>query len=87
MKVEFQPQAGSTTNSFTLFGKSGQTKFNITSIKICFISTDEEYKSASIDFYSQDVAHLAQLAKKSDLYELHTKLIGVADKIKEVNRN
>jgi hypothetical protein len=41
MKVEFQPQAGSTTNPFSLFGKSGQTKFTISSIKVCFISTDD----------------------------------------------
>lgn len=56
-------------------------------MKVCLISTDGGYKSVSIDFYSQDVAHLAQLAKKSDLYELHTKLINVGEKIKEVNRN
>jgi len=51
-------------------------------MRICFISTDGGYKSVSIDYYSQDVAHLAELAKKSDLYELHTKLINVGEKIK-----
>lgn len=56
-------------------------------MKVCFISTDGGYKSVSIDFYIEDVAHLAQLAKKSDLYELHTKLISVGEKIKDVNRN
>lgn len=46
-------------------------------MKVCFISTDGGYKSVSVDFYTQDVAHLAQLAKKSHLYELHNKLISV----------
>lgn len=54
---------------------------------MCFISTDGKYKSVSIDFYPEEVAHLANLASKSDLYELHNKLITVGEKIKEVNRN
>lgn len=56
-------------------------------MKVCFVSTDNGYKSVSVDFYPQETAHLAQLASKSDLYELHTKLISVGEKIKEVNRN
>lgn len=53
---------------------------------VCFISTDGGYKSVSIDFYNHDVAHLADLASKSDIYELHAKLIDVGEKIKEVNK-
>lgn len=60
-----------------MHGSTGQTKFTIANVRVCFISTDGGYKSVSLDYYSQDVAHLAQLAKKSDLYELHTKLISV----------
>ena len=56
-------------------------------MKICLISTDGGYKSVSIDFYNHDVAHLAELASKSDIYELHTKLIDVVEKIKEINKN
>lgn len=41
----------------------------------------------SLDFYSQDVAHLNELASKSDLYELHKKLINVGDRIKELKKN
>lgn len=86
MKVEFQPQGGN-IQPFSLSGQSGQTKYTTPNMRVCFVSTDGGYKSVSMDFYSQDVAHLAQLAKKSDLYELHTKLINVGEKIKEVNRN
>lgn len=81
MKVDFTPQIG-LTSPFSLSGQSGKTKFTCQQMKVCFISVDGGYKSVSLDFYSQDVAHLAQLAKKSDLYELHTKLINVGEKIK-----
>ena len=86
MKVNFEP-TNNTQIPFDLNGKTGQTKFSETSMKICFISTDGGYKSVSIDFYNHDVAHLAELASKSDIYELHTKLIDVGEKIKEVNKN
>lgn len=86
MKVDFNPLTGS-VQPFSLNGQSGKTKYTEAQMKVCFISTDGGYKSVSIDFYSQDVAHLAQLASKSDLYELHTKLISVGEKIKDVNRN
>ena len=76
MKVNFQP-VNQTQAGYDLNGKSGKTKFADTSMKICFISTDGGYKSVSIDFYNHDVAHLAELASKSDIYELHTKLIDV----------
>jgi hypothetical protein len=68
MKVDFQPQQGSNIAPFSIDGQSGNTKFMAANMRVCFISTDGGYKSVSIDFYSQDVAHLAQLAKKSDLY-------------------
>ena len=87
MKVEFQPIVSTIMTPTSLSGQSGKTNFLASQVKVCFISTDGGYKSVSIDFYSEDVAHLAQLAKKSDLYELHTKLINVGEKIKEVNRN
>lgn len=67
MKVDFQPQ-GSSEAPFSLTGQSGKTTYRIANVRVCFISTDGGYKSVSMDFYSQDVAHLAQLAKKSDLY-------------------
>lgn len=86
MKVDFQPQSG-TSAPFSINGQSGKTKYVEPNMRVCFISTDGGYKSVSVDFYIQDVAHLAQLAKKSDLYELHTKLISVGEKIKDVNRN
>ena len=44
-------------------------------MKICFTSSDGGYKSVSIDYYTHDLIHLADLASKSDIYELHTKLI------------
>lgn len=86
MKVNFEPQ-NRTQAPYDITGKTGKTKFSETAMKICFISTDGGYKSVSIDFYNHDVAHLAELASKSDIYELHTKLIDVGEKIKEVNKN
>lgn len=86
LRIDFQSL---TTNAqpFTLTGQSGKTTFHDSQMKVCFVSTDNGYKSVSVDFYPQETAHLAQLASKSDLYELHTKLISVGEKIKEVNRN
>lgn len=56
-------------------------------INVCFISTDGGYKSVSIDFYTHDKAHLLELAKKSEIYELHTKLIDVGEGLKEITKN
>jgi hypothetical protein len=57
MKVDFQRRSGNP--GFSLSGESGRTKYVEESMKVCFISTDGGYKSVSVDFYTQDVAHLA----------------------------
>ena len=44
-------------------------------------------KSVSIDFYSHDVAHLNELASKSDVYELHKKLVDVGERIEQLKKN
>ena len=51
------------------------------------MSTDGNYKSVSIEFYTHDKAHLMELAKKSEIYELHTKLIDVGEGLKEITKN
>lgn len=51
-------------------------------LNVCFIATDGGYKSVSVDFYTHDKAHLLELAKKSEIYELHTKLIDVGEGLK-----
>jgi hypothetical protein len=51
-------------------------------LNVCFLSTDGGYKSVSVDFYTHDKAHLLELAKKSEIYELHTKLIDVGEGLK-----
>jgi hypothetical protein len=56
-------------------------------ITACFISADGGYKSVSVDFYTHDKAHLMELAKKSEIYELHTKLIDVGEGLKEITKN
>lgn len=56
-------------------------------MKVCFKSTDGGYKSISIDYYTHDLIHLADLASKSDIYELHTKLIDMGQAIKGINRD
>lgn len=56
-------------------------------MKICFVATDNSYKSISFDFYTHDTAHLRELAIKSEIYELHSKLIDVGEKVKELNKN
>lgn len=55
-------------------------------MKICLVSKDGNAE-ISFEYYTNDVAHLGQLAKKSDLYELYSKLIRVGSKIREVNKN
>lgn len=57
------------------------------SLSVCFVSTDGGYKSVSVDFYTHDKAHLLELAKKSEIYELHTKLIDVGESLKEITKN
>ena len=56
-------------------------------LNICFVSTDGGYKSVSVDFYTHDKAHLLELAKKSEIYELHTKLVDVGEGLKEITKN
>lgn len=57
------------------------------SLNVCFVSTDGGYKSVSVDFYTHDKAHLLELAKKSEIYELHTKLIDVGEGLKQISKN
>jgi hypothetical protein len=40
-----------------------------------------------VDFYTHDKAHLLELAKKSEIYELHSKLIDVGEGLKEISQN
>ena len=56
-------------------------------MKVCFVSTNGKNHSASFDYYSHDMAHLMELALKSEVYELHTKLIDIGEQVKEVNKN
>ena len=74
--------------SVTMMGTSNKTELaGDSSLNICFISTDGGYKSVSVDFYTHDKAHLLELAKKSEIYELHTKLIDVGEGLKEITKN
>lgn len=62
----------------SLTGANNKTELSgDSSLNVCFISTDGGYKSVSVDFYTHDKAHLLELAKKSEIYELHTKLIDI----------
>lgn len=64
--------------ALSLTGASNKTELSgDSSLNVCFISTDGGYKSVSVDFYTHDKAHLLELAKKSEIYELHTKLIDI----------
>ena len=75
-------------NAQSLTGANGNKELNAESnINVCFMSTDGGYKSVSIDFYTHDKAHLLELAKKSEIYELHTKLIDVGEGLKEITKN
>lgn len=71
----------------SLAGQSGNTTFEDATMKVCFIATDNLMKSVSIDFYSHDVAHLNELASKSDVYELHKKLVDVGERIEQLKKN
>lgn len=74
--------------SITLNGLSNKTELSgESSLNVCFLSTDGGYKSVSVDFYTHDKAHLLELAKKSEIYELHTKLIDVGEGLKEITKN
>ena len=75
----FQAMLQGVTNKTELPGDS--------TLNVCFISTDGGYKSVSVDFYTHDKAHLLELAKKSEIYELHTKLIDVGEGLKEITKN
>ena len=70
-------------NVISLKGTSNKTEQSgDSSLNVCFVSTDGGYKSVSVDFYTHDKAHLLELAKKSEIYELHTKLIDVGEGLK-----
>ncbi len=70
-------------NVISLKGASNKTEQSgDSSLNVCFVSTDGGYKSVSVDFYTHDKAHLLELAKKSEIYELHTKLIDVGEGLK-----
>ena len=76
--------------SFTtlLTGVTNKTEMpGDSNINVCFVSSDGGYKSVSVDFYTHDKAHLLELAKKSEIYELHTKLIDVGEGLKEITKN
>jgi hypothetical protein len=84
--VSIIPNDQSTT--VTLKGVSNKTELSgDQSLNVCFLSTDGGYKSVSVDFYTHDKAHLLELAKKSEIYELHTKLIDVGEGLKEITKN
>ena len=77
-------------NSFQLMLEGVTNKTELpgdATLNVCFISTDGGYKSVSVDFYTHDKAHLLELAKKSEIYELHTKLIDVGEGLKEITKN
>jgi hypothetical protein len=74
--------------SASLIGITNKTELSgDSSLNVCFLSTDGGYKSVSVDFYTHDKAHLLELAKKSEIYELHTKLIDVGEGLKEITKN
>jgi hypothetical protein len=75
-------------NAVSLTGANNKTEISGESdLNICFVSTDGGYKSVSVDFYTHDKAHLLELAKKSEIYELHTKLVDVGEGLKEITKN
>ncbi len=76
------------TKQVTLTGATNKTELSgDVSLNVCFLSTDGGYKSVSVDFYTHDKAHLLELAKESEIYELHTKLIDVGEGLKEITKN
>ena len=86
MRVEVRPQDGKPMT--TMSGDSNQTLLNGDILnQVCFVSTDGKYKSVSLDFYTHDKSHIMELALKSEVYELHTKLIEVGENLKEIASN
>lgn len=74
--------------SLTMNGPNNKTELSGEhELNVCFLSTDGGYKSVSVDFFTHDKAHLLELAKKSEIYELHTKLIDVGEGLKEITKN
>ena len=74
VKVTITPSDGS--NAIVMTGSANQTILNgDLGNRVCLLTTDNKYKSISIDFYSHDKAHIMELALKSEIYELHSKLI------------
>ena len=55
-------------------------------IQICFQATDDEYKSISIDMWSDSAAAIKTLASKSDVYELHSALVTAAGKAHDISK-
>lgn len=53
-------------------------------VQICFQATDSEYKSVSIDMWSDSSAAIKQLASKSDVYALHSTLMDASRKAHEI---
>jgi hypothetical protein len=53
-------------------------------LQICFQATDSEFKSVSIDMWSDSSAAIKQLASKSDVYALHSKLMEASRKAHEI---
>lgn len=53
-------------------------------LQICFQATDSEYKSVSIDMWSDSSAAIKQLASKSDVYALHSVLMEASRKAHEI---
>lgn len=85
-RIDFTPE-NETQFPFSEDTQKGEIKFMETSMKVCFVSTSGKNHSASFDYYSHDMAHLMELALKSEVYELHTKLIDIGEQVKEVNKN
>ena len=85
-RIDFSPE-NETQLPFSEDTAKGELKFMETTMKVCFVSINGKNHSASFDYYSHDMAHLMELALKSEVYELHTKLIDIGEKVKEVNKN
>ena len=74
--------------TITLTGAENKTEISgDEALNVCFVTTDGEYKSASVEYYTHDKSHLLELAKKSEIYELHAKLIDVGEGLKELAQN
>jgi hypothetical protein len=76
-RVDFVPLTGGTISPFSFTSTKNETSFSDTSMKICFVATENAHKSASIEYYTHDTAHIMELALKSEVFDLHSKLIDV----------